>query len=90
MLSLLELTGQTSAENNLSNDAFVSWLEQTAPLSYSNNLSDTESSAIETLDSLDSILLSAIVESEQLEAKDLNPNELEFEDLDQLSLVTCK
>ncbi|MEH2278135.1 MAG: hypothetical protein V7K40_25960 [Nostoc sp.] len=73
----LELKGESSPDNNLSDKNFVSWLEQTAPLSYSNNLSEAESSAIETLDSLDSILLSAIVEIEQLAAKDLSPNELE-------------
>ncbi|WP_375467684.1 DEAD/DEAH box helicase [uncultured Nostoc sp.] len=58
-------------------DNFLTWLEKTAPLDPGNNLSDAQLSAIETLDSLDSILLSAIVEIEQLEAKDLSPNELE-------------
>ncbi|QLE40705.1 DEAD/DEAH box helicase [Nostoc sp. C052] len=53
------------------------YLFWTAPLSYNNKLSEAESSAIETLDSLDSILLSAIVEIEHLTAKDLSPNELE-------------
>ena len=73
----LDFKGEFSADNNLYDNNFVSWLETTAPLSYSNNLSEAESSAIETLDSLDSILLSAIVEIEQLAAKDLSPNELE-------------
>ncbi|MFN6487181.1 MULTISPECIES: DEAD/DEAH box helicase [unclassified Nostoc] len=58
-------------------DNFLKWLEKTAPLDPDNNLSDAQLSAIETLDSLDSILLSAIVEIEQLEAKDLSHNELE-------------
>ncbi|MBN3892148.1 MAG: DEAD/DEAH box helicase [Nostoc sp. JL31] len=58
-------------------DNFLIWLEKTAPLDPDNNLSDAQLSAIETLDSLDSILLSAIVEIEQLVAKDLSPNELE-------------
>ncbi|MDF5719742.1 MAG: DEAD/DEAH box helicase [Rhizonema sp. PD37] len=58
-------------------EKFFTWLEKTAPLDSGNNLSDTELSAIETLDSLDSILLSAIVEIEQLAANDLSPNELE-------------
>ncbi|MEH2248199.1 DEAD/DEAH box helicase [Nostoc sp.] len=58
-------------------DNFLTWLEKTAPLDSGNNLSDAQLSAIETLDSLDSILLSAIVEIEQLAANDLSPNELE-------------
>lgn len=60
-----------------SQDDFCNWLEKTAPLDPDNNISDAQLSAIETLDSLDSILLSAIVEIEQLAAKDLSPNELE-------------
>ncbi|WP_414619103.1 DEAD/DEAH box helicase [Calothrix sp. CCY 0018] len=75
LLNLEEQWQQIS--NSKSQEAFFSWLEQTAPLSYGNNLSETESSAIETLDSLDNILLSAIVEIEQLAAKDLSLNELE-------------
>ncbi|MBF2066060.1 MAG: DEAD/DEAH box helicase [Calothrix sp. C42_A2020_038] len=74
---LFSLPEATFSENNFSDDNFITWLEQTAPLSYSNNLSEAELSVIETLDSLDSILLSAIVEIEQLKAKDLSPNELE-------------
>ncbi|MEH2293106.1 DEAD/DEAH box helicase [Nostoc sp.] len=58
-------------------DNFLTWLEKTAPIDCGNNLSDAQLSAIETLDSLDSILLSAIVEIEQLAAEDLSPNELE-------------
>lgn len=58
-------------------DDFFTWLEKTAPLSSDNNLSESESSAIETLDSLDSFILSAIVEIENLAAKDLSSNELE-------------
>lgn len=72
-----DLTIESSSENNFYDDKFITWLEQTAPLSYGNNLPKEESSAIETLDSLDSILLAVIVEIEQLKAKDLSPNELE-------------
>lgn len=73
----LDLIRESCSENSFYDDDFITWLEQTAPLSYSNNLSEAESSVIETLDSLDSILLSAIVELEQLAAQSLNPNELE-------------
>jgi DEAD/DEAH box helicase len=72
-----DLTIESSSENNFSDDKFITWLEQTAPLSYGKSLPEEESSAIETLDSLDSILLAVIVEIEQLKAKDLSPNELE-------------
>ncbi|MFN7517462.1 MAG: DEAD/DEAH box helicase, partial [Dolichospermum sp.] len=58
-------------------DNFLTWLEKTAPLTSSNNLSELELSAIETLDSLDNFILPAIVEIENLAAKDLSPNELE-------------
>ena len=67
----------TSISTSNRQDNFLTWLEKTAPLDSGNNLSDAQLSAIETLDSLDSILLSAIVEIEQLAANDLNPNELE-------------
>jgi hypothetical protein len=75
LLRLEEQWQLISSSNRQEN--FFTWLEKTAPLDSGNNLSDAELSAIETLDSLDSILLSAIVEIEQLTAKDLSPNELE-------------
>jgi hypothetical protein len=74
---LFTLPESTFGETNFSDDKFITWLEQTAPLSYGKSLPEEESSAIETLDSLDSILLAVIVEIEQLKAKDLSPNELE-------------
>lgn len=58
-------------------DNFLTWLEKTAPLSPDKFFSEPESSAIETLDSLDMFLLSVIVEIENLAAKDLSSNELE-------------
>lgn len=63
--------------SSASQDEFFKWLEKTAPLDTGNNLSDAQLLAIETLDSLDSILLSAIVEIEQIEAKEFSSNELE-------------
>ncbi|MHC0067995.1 DEAD/DEAH box helicase [Nostoc sp. UIC 10890] len=75
LLRLEEQWQLISSSNRQEN--FLTWLEKTAPLDSGNNLSDAQLSAIETLDSLDSILLSAIVEIEQLAANDLSPNELE-------------
>lgn len=60
-----------------SQDEFFKWLEKTAPLDTGNSLPEPQLLAIEALDSLDSILLSAIVEIEQIEAKELSTNELE-------------
>lgn len=62
------ITGSKSKEE------FFKWLEQTAPLAEKSNIVD---SAIETLDSLDNILLSAVVEIEQIANKDLSLDELE-------------
>jgi hypothetical protein len=60
---------------------FLNWLEQTAPRSFiepnESEGDNPEFEAIETLDSLDSILLSAIVEVEQIASQELNPTELE-------------
>lgn len=64
--------------NDTSRSAFLEWLEQTAPLEVEENtVSDGELTAIETLDSLDSLLLSAIVEIEQTSSADLSADELE-------------
>lgn len=61
----------------LGNDSdFMEWLEQTAPISYESIL---EESAVESLDSLDNVLLAAIVEIEQVAGRELDPNELESE-----------
>ncbi len=58
--------------------SFFNWLEQTAPMTVRSDLTDsTELSAVETLDSLDSLLLSAIVEIERIAGKDLSADELE-------------
>lgn len=54
-----------------SQEEFLNWLENTAPIT------DDFNQAVETLDSLDSFLLSLIVEIEQIESKDINPDELE-------------
>jgi superfamily II DNA/RNA helicase len=74
---LLDLLGENLDERKVDNEDFIEWLEKTAPLDADNDISKEKSSAIETLDSLDSILLSVIVEIEQLAAKDLSLNELE-------------
>lgn len=59
-----------------SNAEFLIWLEQTAPIDRQGS-TEPEESAIESLDSLDNVLLAAIVEIEQLSAGDMQPNELE-------------
>jgi DEAD/DEAH box helicase len=56
--------------------AFLDWLDQTAPLSQGNPLSEGQE-VIQTLDSLDGILLSMIVEIEQLTNEELSIDELE-------------
>lgn len=60
---------------------FITWLEQTAPISFDDPTDDDnenpEIEAIEALDSLDSILLSAIVETEQIASQELSLDELE-------------
>ena len=59
-----------------SKSEFINWLEKTSPSNYSGT--DTNLlSAIETLDSLDNIILSAIVEIEQLADRELNSDVLE-------------
>lgn len=57
---------------------FLSWLEQTAPIT-AQSRNETEEIAIESLDSLDNVLLAAIVEVEQISAHEMEPNELETE-----------
>ncbi|MFN7285829.1 MAG: DEAD/DEAH box helicase [Dolichospermum sp.] len=76
LILCLEDKWQEISSSNKQDD-FLTWLEKTAPLYSDNNLSESESSAIETLDSLDIFILSAIVEIENLAAKDLSSNELE-------------
>jgi len=57
---------------------FLDWLEQTEPLKAKNNLDeDTGLAAIETLDTLDSLLLSGIVELEQLAREEVSADTLE-------------
>ncbi|MFL5625478.1 MAG: DEAD/DEAH box helicase, partial [Ktedonobacteraceae bacterium] len=57
---------------------FLEWLEQTEPLKAKNNLDeDDASAAIETLDTLDSLLLSGIVETEQLAHEEVSADMLE-------------
>ncbi len=58
------------------NAHFLAWLEQTAPLDLNDNSAD-KTDLIETLDSLDAILLSAIVEIEQIAEDELSLEELE-------------
>jgi hypothetical protein len=61
-----------------SNEDFLIWLEQTAPIT-AQARNEIEEGAIESLDSLDNILLAAIVEIEQISAHEIEPNELESE-----------
>lgn len=57
---------------------FLNWLEQTEPLkAKSKNEEDGTSAAIETLDTLDSLLLAGIVELEQLAHGDVSADQLE-------------
>lgn len=56
--------------------AFLNWLEQTAPLSREDNPGENPE-AIQALDSLDGILLSMIVEIEQLTNEELSVDQLE-------------
>lgn len=77
LLTYLEEQWQRVSNSNNRTD-FLKWLEQTAPLDVSNNLGEEEGLfAVEALDSLDSVLLSLIVEIEQLENKELTADELE-------------
>ncbi len=76
LLHLEEQWQKISISNN--QDEFLRWLEQTAPLKAGNNLSEENGlHAIEALDSLDSFLLSIIVETEQLENEALSSEGLE-------------
>lgn len=61
-----------------SNEEFLAWLEQTAPIT-THPSNESEKDTIESLDALDSILLAAIVEVEQISAREIEPNELESE-----------
>ena len=63
---------------NGSDAEFLVWLEQTAPITTQPS-NESEENAIESLDSLDSVLLAAIVEVEQISAREMEPNELEAE-----------
>lgn len=55
---------------------FLTWLEQTAPI-VTQPENQAEENAIESLDSLDNVLLAAIVEIEQISAYEMELNELE-------------
>ena len=63
---------------NGSDEDFLRWLEQTAPITKQPR-NKSEEEAIESLDSLDNVLLAAIVEIEQISAREMEPNELEAE-----------
>jgi len=56
-----------------SDSHFANWLEQTAPLEWGEEVQE----AVETLDTLDGVLLSAIEELEQIDQQQLAPGELE-------------
>jgi hypothetical protein len=55
---------------------FLGWLEKTAPIEFNGEFID-QVHLIETLDSLDTVLLSAIVEMEQIAQDELSPDDLE-------------
>lgn len=59
-------------------DNFFDWLEKAEPLKFRDGLSEDHGlAAIETLDTLDSLLLAAIVEVEQLSQREISADELE-------------
>jgi DEAD/DEAH box helicase len=58
--------------------AFVSWLESTSPLNFPAEDVQKPSDAVTSLDTLDSVILSALVEVDQLSRDDLSDNELEL------------
>ncbi|MBP5977815.1 hypothetical protein HW132_35235 [Brasilonema sp. CT11] len=58
---------------NDSDTEFLTWLEQTAPIN------EQPDNAIESLDALDNVLLAAIVEVEQISAREMGLNQLEEE-----------
>ena len=77
LLLLLRIHWQTVSRST-SDDAFLNWLEVTATLSPPiSTTSSPPDGLMETLDSLDNILLAAIVEIESLTGTTLTPTELE-------------
>jgi len=76
---LISLWRQWQTVSKSKNEAeFLKWLEITATLGPSSpKPSESVDNLIETLDSLDSVLLSAIVETESLAGAPLTPTELE-------------
>jgi hypothetical protein len=77
LLTILEQQWRR-VSNSKSRQEFLRWLEVTAPVETSVDSADTElASAIETLDTLDGVLLSSIVELEQIEGQELSLDELE-------------
>lgn len=77
LISLYEQWSHISKSTQI--DEFLTWLEQTAPLTSSWNSGDeSQTDAIETLDTLDSVLLAVIVEVEQIVGQEeLSLDELE-------------
>jgi hypothetical protein len=64
--------------NSNSRQEFLRWLEVTAPVETKLDSANPDlTSAVEALDTLDSVLLSSIVEAEQLEHQELSLDELE-------------
>lgn len=78
LLSRLKTQWQNISNSNSTSD-FLNWLEQTKPLEISHPIEDDNLSAIDTLDSLDSVLISAIVELDQLSLEELTVDELEVQ-----------
>lgn len=60
-----------------SEPAFFDWLERTIPTIQDDSVETEEIEVLESLDTLDGILVSAIVEAEQLSAADIGPDVLE-------------
>ena len=56
---------------------FLKWLEQTSPLSLQGSSDNDQDPLIETLDTLDSVLLAVIVELESIVRSDISADELE-------------
>lgn len=65
-----------SLTNSNNNDEFLAWLEQTRPLDVVPT-NDEGNKSLEALDTLDSFLLSIIVEAEQRSQEEINAIELE-------------
>lgn len=74
LIELLERSWQQMTDSQ-SRDGFLRWLEETAPLEL--RADEGTESAIESLDSLDSFLLSAIAEAEQVLTDDMSLAEME-------------